>query len=93
MGLSSPIEKERLLWHFLGGCGACLSPWVSIQSEDCLFWKCKKREIVQNILTSKYWDTKFAEDSAEWVDEKLGSVYEHAVSFAPKFSDKSAPKC
>jgi hypothetical protein len=27
---------------------------------------------VHNILMSKYWDTKFADDSAEWVDEKRG---------------------
>jgi hypothetical protein len=47
---------------------------VSIQSEDGLYWKCEKRETVQNILTSKYWDTKFSDDSAEWVDEKRGSA-------------------
>jgi hypothetical protein len=75
MGLSSPSDKERFRWQFLGGCEwACLSPWVSILSEDGLYWKCEKREMVQNILMSKYWDTKFADDSAEWVDEKRGSA-------------------
>jgi hypothetical protein len=74
--LTSASDKLRFRWQFLGGCEwACLSPWVSIQSEDHLYsWKCEKRETVNNILMREYWDTKFTEDSAEWVDEKRGSA-------------------
>ena len=73
-GLTSRSDKKRFRWQFLGGCEwACLSPWVSIQTEDGLNWKCETRETVNNILMSS-WDTKFAEDGAEWVDEKRGSA-------------------
>jgi hypothetical protein len=71
--LSDESDKLRFRWQFLGWCEwACLSPWAAIQSEDGLYWKCEKKETVHNILMSKYWDTKFADDSAEWVDEKRG---------------------
>ena len=72
-GQSSDSDKLNLRWHFLGGCEwACVNPWVSIRSEDGLFWKCENNETVHNILMKEYWGAKFAEDSAEWVDEKRG---------------------
>ena len=74
-GLFSASDKLRFRWQFLGGCEwACLSPWVSVQSEDCRYWNCETRERVQDKLALKYWDTKLADDITEWVDEKRGSV-------------------
>ena len=69
--LDEANRQAQFRWQFLAGCEwACLSPWVSIQSEDGRYWKCETWEMVQSILASKYRTTEFADDGAEWVDEK-----------------------
>jgi hypothetical protein len=73
---TSLSDRDRFRWQFLGGCEwACLSSWVSIQSEDGRYWKCENNETVHNILMREYWDRKFSEDSAEWFDKNRGSAF------------------
>ena len=44
--LDEANRQAQFRWQFLAGCEwACLSPWVSIQSEDGRYWKCETREI------------------------------------------------